>query len=65
MIPQMPGNSNVVHAVNINLMKTLRTEPDKLRAVAQSRSRQQSARELVLVRGRQSAQFPIFANALL
>ena len=35
MTPQVPGNPDIVHAVNIDLMKTHRPEPDELKTIAQ------------------------------
>jgi hypothetical protein len=57
VIPQMPGNSNVVDAVNINLMKTPGAEPDELKPAAQSCSRKEPAGNVLLICRRHPARF--------
>src|ERR1700687_555938 len=60
VIPQMPGNPNVVDAVNVNLMKTRGAEPDELKPAAQSCRRKEPAGNILLLCGRTSAVSPIF-----
>jgi hypothetical protein len=42
-IPQMPGNSNVIDAININLVNAPGAEPEELKAAAQGWSRKEPA----------------------